>query len=225
MPPGAYRVSSFFVAKTLTTAPVEFVQTLFFSVIVYFMTGYQAKASKFFIYLSVMVMFVLTSETVGHLCAITTKNSHTGGWRCGRLLECSLYSPPSWAPVLAWGVARVAVGVTLHAPVFSYVQCPATLLACSPGPSLTGFSYANGGNPPCGLVACAGIIVVTMVLLVVLSFSGYLVVNIPVYFAWIGKISYFSYAYAALVRMALVLLDRSSSFPGFQCTVVFQISL
>ena len=48
---------------------------------------------------------------------------------------------------------------------------------------------------------CAtGIILVTMVLIVCLSFSGYLVNNIPVYFKWIGKLSYFSYAYAALVR-------------------------
>jgi len=46
----------------------------------------------------------------------------------------------------------------------------------------------------------AGIIVVTMVLVICLSFSGYLVNNIPVYFKWIGKLSYFSYAYAALVR-------------------------
>ena len=41
---------------------------------------------------------------------------------------------------------------------------------------------------------------VTMVLIVCLSFSGYLVTNVPVYFKWIGKLSYFSYAYAALVR-------------------------
>ncbi len=51
------------------------------------------------------------------------------------------------------------------------------------------------------LAPCAaGIIVVTMVLVICLSFSGYLVNNIPVYFKWIGKLSYFSYAYAALVR-------------------------
>ena len=41
----------------------------------------------------------------------------------------------------------------------------------------------------------------TMVLVICLSFSGYLVNNIPVYFKWIGKLSYFSYAYAALVRI------------------------
>ena len=40
----------------------------------------------------------------------------------------------------------------------------------------------------------------TMVLVICLSFSGYLISDIPVYFAWLGKVSYFSYAYAAVVR-------------------------
>ena len=38
----------------------------------------QATAGKFLIYLITLVLFTLTSETVGHLCAITTKSSHTG---------------------------------------------------------------------------------------------------------------------------------------------------
>ena len=42
-----------------------------------------------------------------------------------------------------------------------------------------------------------------MILVVCLSFSGFLVGSIPVYFAWLGKASYFSYAYAAVVRNEL----------------------
>jgi len=38
---GSYKVSAFFLAKTVTTAPVEVVQVFLFAVIVYFMTGYQ----------------------------------------------------------------------------------------------------------------------------------------------------------------------------------------
>ncbi len=38
----------------------------------------QATAGKFLIYYVVLVLFTLTSETVGHLCAIATKTSHTG---------------------------------------------------------------------------------------------------------------------------------------------------
>ncbi len=40
---GSYKVSAFFLAKTVTTAPVEVVQVFLFAVIVYFMTGYQAR--------------------------------------------------------------------------------------------------------------------------------------------------------------------------------------
>ena len=55
-----------------------FPQILFFSVIVYFMSGFQASASKFIIFFLVMALFALTSETIGHLCAIVTKTSHNG---------------------------------------------------------------------------------------------------------------------------------------------------
>ena len=55
-----------------------FPQILFFSVIVYFMSGFQASAGKFFIFFLVLALFALTSETIGHLCAIVTKTSHNG---------------------------------------------------------------------------------------------------------------------------------------------------
>lgn len=57
---------------------VQVFQILFFAVIVYFMTGYQASFSKFAVYYAVFAMFALISETVGHLCAIVTKTSHNG---------------------------------------------------------------------------------------------------------------------------------------------------
>ena len=75
---GAYRVSAFFLAKSLATAPIEIFQICFFAVIVYFMVGYQATPVKFFIYLITLVLFALTSETIGYLCAICTKSSHDG---------------------------------------------------------------------------------------------------------------------------------------------------
>ncbi len=97
------------------------------------------------------------------------------------------------------------------------------------------------------LLCLAGIILVTMVLVVCLSFSGYLVSdlnfqgtecempsesysdgrpccnhsstnplvqvnNIPAYFAWLGKVSYFSYAYAALVSSAYNSTCRCRAF-------------
>lgn len=70
--------AAFFVAKSMTTGPVEIVQIIYFSVIIYFMTGYQAAGGKFVIFMITMILFALTSETVGHLCAICTKSSHNG---------------------------------------------------------------------------------------------------------------------------------------------------
>jgi ATP-binding cassette, subfamily G (WHITE), member 2 len=54
----------------------------------------------------------------------------------------------------------------------------------------------------CGMAtssATYAILVLTFVLLFLLSFSGFLVSDVPVYFSWIGKISYLTYAYAAVV--------------------------
>lgn len=45
----------------------------------------------------------------------------------------------------------------------------------------------------------SAILALTFVLLLLLSFSGFLVSDVPVYFKWIGKISYLTYAYDAVV--------------------------
>jgi len=44
-----------------------------------------------------------------------------------------------------------------------------------------------------------GVGALTVLMVLMLSFSGYLVRRIPVYFAWIGKVSYFSFASDILV--------------------------
>lgn len=43
------------------------------------------------------------------------------------------------------------------------------------------------------------VLILTFVLLFLLSFSGFLVSDVPVYFRWISKISYLTYAYAAVM--------------------------
>ena len=45
-----------------------------------------------------------------------------------------------------------------------------------------------------------GVILISLLLIVLLSFSGFMVASVPVYFAWISRISFFSYAQAALVQ-------------------------
>jgi ATP-binding cassette, subfamily G (WHITE), member 2 len=62
-----YRLSAFFAAKTLSTFPFEVFQTILFAVVTYFMIGFQSAASKFYIFTSALVMFMLVSETIGVL--------------------------------------------------------------------------------------------------------------------------------------------------------------
>ncbi len=69
---------SFFIAKTLSTLPVEVIQVVLFSTIIYWMFGYQADAGKYFIFVTLMVLFALASETIGYICAIVTKDSKNG---------------------------------------------------------------------------------------------------------------------------------------------------
>jgi len=121
----AYHLTSYYIAKTCSTWPFEVLFCLVFSVIVYFMAGYQTDAGKFFIYVIIFVMFQLISEEMGLLTAVVTKKS----------------------------------------------------------------TYA--------------VVLLSLVLLVLLSFTGFLVRDIPVYFDWVKEISYLGFASAALIENEL----------------------
>ncbi|KAL6761569.1 P-loop containing nucleoside triphosphate hydrolase protein [Haematococcus lacustris] len=69
--------------------------------------------------------------------------------------------------------------------------------------------------------ATFAIIVLTFLLLLLLSFSGFLVTKIPVYFIWVNKASYLTYAFSALVTSefdGLTFHDPTTgaSVPGLQ---------
>ncbi|KAG1681175.1 hypothetical protein FOA52_015618 [Chlamydomonas sp. UWO 241] len=60
-----------------------------------------------------------------------------------------------------------------------------------------------------------GIVILTFVLLILLSFSGFLTSSIPVYFIWINKISFLTYSYNALLKSQLMgLFVEDSTNPG-----------
>lgn len=48
--------------------------------------------------------------------------------------------------------------------------------------------------------AAYGVLVVSLILLLFLSFSGFLISSTPVYFVWLQKASYFNYAYSIVVQ-------------------------
>ncbi|GMH37379.1 hypothetical protein BSKO_05252 [Bryopsis sp. KO-2023] len=117
----AYQLGPYFVAKTLTTWPMEIFFCLLFSVVTYFMIGFQAGLGKFFTYFGVIVLFQLISESMGLLAAVSTPKA----------------------------------------------------------------AYA--------------VLLLSLIFLPLLSFTGFIVRDIPVYFDWIRKIAYINFATAALV--------------------------
>lgn len=84
---GAYHLSSYYIAKTGSTWPMEIFFTLCFSAIVYFMVGYQIDAGKFFIYWVVFVVFQLISEELGQVGALRILLPHTHRTRNLRALS------------------------------------------------------------------------------------------------------------------------------------------
>lgn len=70
---GQYRLSSFFLAKTLVSVPFETVIAIIFTVIIYHMIGFQAKADKYLIFMVTLILVNLISEMVGFIGGVVTK--------------------------------------------------------------------------------------------------------------------------------------------------------
>ena len=70
---GNYRLSSFFLARTAVSVPFESAIAIIFTVIIYNMIGFQAVASKYFVFMVVLVLVNLISEMVGFIGGIVTK--------------------------------------------------------------------------------------------------------------------------------------------------------
>ena len=59
-------------AKTLVSVPFEAVIATLFTVIIYFMIGFQAAASKFSIFMATAILVNLTSEMIGFIMGVIT---------------------------------------------------------------------------------------------------------------------------------------------------------
>jgi ABC-2 type transporter len=59
--------------------------------------------------------------------------------------------------------------------------------------------------------AIYGVVLLTFVMLLLLSFTGFLITTTPVYFRWLGKISYLTFAYNAMLYNEL---DGASVCPA-----------
>ncbi|GAX76975.1 hypothetical protein CEUSTIGMA_g4422.t1 [Chlamydomonas eustigma] len=145
-----YSVLALCFSRSVVTLPFQLLQCLLFVAVMYFLAGFQADASKFFIFWVAMSLFQILSDSVGLLCAIVTKQ----------------------------------------------VQYSTILL--------------------------------TFVLLVLLSFSGFLLTQVPVYFVWINKISYLTYAYTGIMQSQLsdlMVQDPNNSTQLVQASTLMSASL
>ncbi|KAK9823066.1 hypothetical protein WJX81_006280 [Elliptochloris bilobata] len=75
---GTYRLVSYFTAKTLVSVPFETGVAIIFSVIIYNMIGFQATAAKFFLFMATLILVNLTSDMVGFICGVITKDVSIG---------------------------------------------------------------------------------------------------------------------------------------------------
>lgn len=67
------RVQSSICDEFLKHCSLQAFVTVLFSILIYFIAGYQYNAGKFFIFVATCVVFILIAETIGIVCAIATK--------------------------------------------------------------------------------------------------------------------------------------------------------
>ncbi len=70
---GQYRLISFYLARQLVSVPFESAIALLFTVIVYFMIGFQTAAAKYFIFAATLLLVNLISEMVGFIMGVILK--------------------------------------------------------------------------------------------------------------------------------------------------------
>jgi ABC-type multidrug transport system ATPase subunit len=75
---GMYNLSASFLAKLCTVWPFELFLAILFILPAYFLSGFQSDFVKFAEFTVVLVLALLVSETIGLLCAVTTKTPTIG---------------------------------------------------------------------------------------------------------------------------------------------------
>lgn len=113
--------------------------------------------------------------------------------------------------VWSWYLAKAIVGIplqclqTLFFGLIAYFMVGYTITVSNVFIYLGAYALFQITSESIG-VMCAAVtknstyatLALTFVLLILLSFSGFLVSDVPVYFRWVGKMSYLTYAFAAI---------------------------
>ncbi len=75
---GTYRLSAYFIAKTFAEVPIELVLPFVFCVIVYWMVGLSTDFYCFLLFLLLIFLFVLLSNSLGLLIGAAIANMKEG---------------------------------------------------------------------------------------------------------------------------------------------------
>ena len=124
---GAYRVSSYFVAKTIGDMIFQILSPILYTCIVYYNIGFQSEASKFFIFMGFMILASMAATSISNmiscicvsielstiiLAAVYEISRLYGGWFISPKL---LFQYPNWkfADSLSY-IKYTFVGVSLN---------------------------------------------------------------------------------------------------------------
>lgn len=122
---GTYHVSAYFLAKNLVDTAIQLLGPILFSIIVYFMVGFQMTVSKFFIFMVFMVLSSLTATSLALAVSTFARTTTMSVTILPMILElCRLYggfflSPSKlpkyfvWLDALSY-VKYVYVGISLN---------------------------------------------------------------------------------------------------------------
>ncbi|CAL5229378.1 g12692 [Coccomyxa viridis] len=75
---GHYSYLPYYIAKTLTTLPLQLAYATLYVLMTYFLVGYQVAAANFFYYAAIIFLLILISETLGMLCSGAFRAELTG---------------------------------------------------------------------------------------------------------------------------------------------------
>ena len=177
---GTYNVSAYFLAKNMVDAAIQLSGPIFFSIIVYFMVGFQLVASKFFIFTGFMILATLAATSFALVVSTFARTTSLSVTILPMVLEIFrlfggfFLSPAklpkyfSWIDALSY-VKYVYVGISLNELQGLNLTCNlADPTKCSTGQS----KITELGLDYISISGCAGTLIAMIIFFRALAYLG-----------------------------------------------------
>ena len=177
---GTYNVSAYFLAKNLVDAAIQIAGPIFFSIIVYFMVGFQLDAAKFFIFTGFMILATLAATSFALVVSTFARTTSLSVTILPMVLEIFrlfggfFLSPAklpkyfSWIDALSY-VKYVYVGISLNEMQGLELTCTlADATKCITGQS----KIAELGLDYITISGCAGTLIAMIIFFRFLAYLG-----------------------------------------------------